>query len=81
MAQGPYQTRLAPFLQCLGHNPTGTVQLELTDTPNIYAQREVLHVRTQVSPPYPNHPQAVELVALLRVRSLLDAQIQAMQSP
>jgi hypothetical protein len=50
------------------------------DTPDVSAQREVLHIRTELSPPYPylDHPQAAELAALRRVRSLIDTQIQAM---
>jgi hypothetical protein len=54
---------------------------ELADTPNVSAQREWLTIRTRVAPPLPNHPQALELAALLRVRELLDQQIQGMQSP
>jgi hypothetical protein len=82
MAQGPYaQMSQAQTLLPLGHPPTGTVQIMAVDTPNLSAQKEVLYIRTQVSPPYPHHPQAVELAVLLRVRSLVDLQIQAMQSP
>ena len=82
MAQGPYaQVTQATFLSALAYPPAGTVQVMAADTPNVSAQREILYIRTQLSPPYPNHPQAVELAALLRVRSLIDAQIQAMQSP
>jgi hypothetical protein len=61
--------------------PTIAVQIEVSDTMNVSAQKETLSIRTQLSPPFPNHPQAMELAALIRVRDLLDAQIQAMQSP
>jgi hypothetical protein len=82
MAQGPYaHVTQATFLSALAHPPPGTVQVMAVDTPNVSAQKEILYIRTQLSPPFPNHPQAVELAALLRVRSLIDAQIQAMQSP
>jgi hypothetical protein len=45
------------------------------------AQKEILYIRTQLSPPYPNHQEAVELAALIRVRDLLEKQIQAMLTP
>jgi hypothetical protein len=61
--------------------PTMQVHIEASDTMNVSAQKETLSIRTQLSPPFPNHPQAMELAALIRVRDLLDAQIQAMQSP
>jgi hypothetical protein len=53
----------------------------LEDTPDGSKQRETLLIRTHVSPQLPNHPKALELAALLRVRELLDQQIQEMQSP
>jgi hypothetical protein len=82
MPQGPYPHLVqAATMLTLGHPPAGTVQLVAADTPNVSAQREVLYIRTQLSPPYPSHQQAVELAALIRARDLLDAQIQAMQSP
>jgi hypothetical protein len=82
MAQGPYQIVVeVQHPERLGPPPQGCVQVTAVDTPNVSAQKEVLYIRTQVSPPYPNHPQAKVLAALIRARDLLDAQIQAMQSP
>jgi hypothetical protein len=82
MAHGPYaHVSQAPILPMLVHPPAGTVQVMAADTPNVSAQKEILYIRTQLSPPFPNHPQAVELAALLRVRDLLDQQIQTMQPP
>ena len=83
MAQGPYaqiQQVTAGVLN-LSYPPAGTVQILAADTPNLSAQREILYIRTQLSPPYPSHPQGVELAILTRARDLIDAQIQAMQSP
>lgn len=65
----------------LAYPPAGIAQVMAVDTMNLSEQKELLYIRTQVSPPYPDRPQAVVLAALLRVRSLIDAQIQAMQSP
>ena len=91
MASGPYshvrQIAVTPLWPAHadpaahGGQPTMQVQIEASDTMNVSAQKETLSIRTQLSPPFPNHPQAVELAALIRVRDLLDAQIQAMQSP
>jgi hypothetical protein len=82
MAQGPYgHVTQATFLSALAYPPQGTVQVMAVDTPNVSAQREILYIRTQLSPPLPGHPQALELAALTRARDLLDAQIQAMTTP
>jgi hypothetical protein len=56
-------------------------EYELADVVDISAQKEWLSLRTQVSPPFPNHPEAIRLAALIRVRDLLSLQIQAMTSP
>jgi hypothetical protein len=83
MAQGPYAQLQQVTMGVLNysHPPAGTIQILASDTPNLSAQTEMLFVRTQVAAPFPNHPQGAELAALLHVRSLIDAQIQAMQSP
>jgi hypothetical protein len=82
MAQGPYaQVSQAPILSELSHPPSGTVQMMAMDTPNVSAQREILYVRTQLAPPFPSHPQAVELAALLRAQDLIGQQIRAMLLP
>jgi hypothetical protein len=69
MAQGPYvHVSQATYLPTLSYPPAGTVQVMAVDTPNVSAQKEVLYIRTQLSPPYSSHPQAVELAALIRAR-------------
>jgi hypothetical protein len=83
MAQGPYAQlqQVTTGTLNLSYPPAGTVQILAADTPNVSAQKEILYIRTQVSPPYSGHPQGVELAALTRVRDLLDKQIQAMLTP
>ena len=86
MANGPYaHIRQASVTPVWGSQPGQflgqDVVVEAVDTPDVSAQIETLTIRTRVSPPLPNHPPAVELAALIRARDLLDAQIQAMQSP
>jgi hypothetical protein len=87
MAQGPYehirQVGVTPIWQGTPQSgpPATEMIIEVMDTANVSAQKETLYIRTRVSPPYPNHPQAMVLAALIHVRDLLDAQIQAMQSP
>ena len=86
MATGPYsvvrQVSAQPQWPIpLGQPQAHLVQVEAVDTMNVSAQEERLIVQTLLSPPYPNHPQGLELEALIRARDLLDAQIQAMQSP
>jgi len=61
--------------------PAWEFEVELVDTLNVSEQKDVITIRTRVSPPLPDHPQAHRLAALLRARALLDAQIQEMQSP
>lgn len=53
------------------------IEMELADTPNVSAQKEHLLLVTHVSGQFPDHPQALHLAALLRVRDLLTAQIEA----
>jgi hypothetical protein len=64
-----------------GQTAMWRLEMDLSDTPNVSAQRERLIIVTQISGPLPTHPQALELAALLHVRSLLSEQIEAMQSP
>jgi hypothetical protein len=82
MTAKPYQMvrRVREAISLAGTPPLWDCHLELTDTPNISEQKEWLAIRTCVSPPLPNHPQALELAALLRARDLLEQQINAMQS-
>jgi len=82
MATKPYQMmRQARAPETLaGIPPVWKCRYELADTPSVSAQRERLCIRTHVSAPLPDHPQALVLAALLRVRELLDQQIRAMQS-
>jgi hypothetical protein len=57
------------------------VELELANTFNVSAQSERISIRTLISLPLPNHPQAIELAALRHARDALDAQIAAIQQP
>jgi hypothetical protein len=82
MTNRPYQRQnKTSEMMILGEPPTWRIEMELADTPNVSAQRERLTIVTQVSAPLPDHPQGLELAALRRVRDLLTAQIEAMQSP
>lgn len=56
-------------------------EAELSDTPNVSAQRERLTILTHVPAPLPADAPELPLAALLRVRDLLDQQIAAMRSP
>jgi hypothetical protein len=82
MVSGPYQIvrqihqPSPPAI--LGDQTTWDVEVEAIDT-TLSGQNERILICTTVSTPLPDHPQAVELAALLRARSLIDAQIQAMQ--
>jgi hypothetical protein len=82
MATGPYeivrQIHPPSSPAILGDQTTWDVEVEAIDTTQS-GQHERILIRTTVSTPLPDHPQAVELAALLRARSLIDAQIQAMQ--
>jgi hypothetical protein len=64
-----------------GQQATWLCEIELADTPIESHKKERLSIRTHVSLPLSDHPEAIELAALKRVRTLLDAQIQAMLSP
>ena len=77
----PYQMVIHKIHALAADTSQWAVEMELSDTANVSAQRELLSIQTRVSPPFPDHPQALELAALLRVRDLLEQQIQAMQSP
>jgi hypothetical protein len=56
------------------------VEMELSATAIRLERKETLSIRTQVSTPLPDHPQPMELAALLRVHKLLGEQIEAMRS-
>jgi hypothetical protein len=77
----PYRTLEFADTPAPGSVQTWRIQMQLVDTMAISAQRERLVVVTHVSAPLPHHPQTLELAALLRVRELLSAQSEAMQSP
>lgn len=77
MATGPYSVVRQVSDQPQWPIPPG----QAVDTMNVSAQKERLIVQTLLSPPYPSHPQGLELAALIRARDLLDAQIQAMTTP
>ena len=55
-------------------------EAELSDIPNVSAQREQLTILTHVPAPLPAGEKGLHLAALRRVRDLLTAQIEAMQS-
>ena len=56
-------------------------EFEIYDNANALSRTILLSVRLRLSPPFPNHPRAMELATLLRVRDLLTEQTEAMRSP
>jgi hypothetical protein len=76
----PYHVTMAVLTTPTDDQSRWEIHLELVDTRNISAQRETLTIRTQIDAPLSNPSLGLELAALLHVRDLLDAQIQAMQS-
>lgn len=63
------------------HEMTWEIELELvSDIAKRFDERETLSIRTRVSPPFPDHPRAMELAALLRAQEILRQQIAAMSS-
>jgi len=79
--QRPYQVVREVRLDPLFPNDGYRVELVLENSPDQSRVKERLVILTHVRPPYQDHPQALGLAALLRVRALLDEQIEAMQSP
>jgi hypothetical protein len=80
MATKPYQMMTCTIHESETGGTWWDVELGLLDTATISAQKERLTIWTRISPPFPDHPQPMELAALLHVRDLLTAQIEAMQS-
>ncbi len=83
MAIGSYE---APRIQSqkIFQSPTSKtwdLWLELSDHGTESLRTEQLIIRTRVSEPLPDHPQGLELAALLHVRDLLTDRIEKMQSP
>jgi len=76
----PYQIVIHKIHALAADTSQWVIEMELSDTANVSAQGERLSIVTRVSPPFPDHPQALELAALQRVQDLLDQQMKAMQS-
>jgi hypothetical protein len=64
-----------------GHPMVRQVQLDLADTLRQDQQKERLSILTRVTGPIPSGPRGLELAVLRRVRDLLTAQIESIQSP
>ena len=81
MTEEPYPAWWTPAAPHLLDDGSGDVicEYQFADTPNGAAQQEVLTIRTRISPPIPDDPRALSLVALLHVQELIRRQIEAMR--